>query len=265
MILSELKEPYERIDKSKLDKYNCNEVAELYLSSSSIMEKNECISFLVCETWNLLQKIYYQNNNNILTAEECYDIFIQTLHYVITSHVWTKPESSLYNDDKAFAKAMAITIQSRRKNYLKAKFTQKRVVNNSKISLDSLEEDFQEGYFSNYEDDYSDMCTSKINRVIKDLFERKDYVTAFILEAVMYNNIFTDEHNLDLRKLRKHLRNIDEDFCEFFAAKHDLNLQEVKHSLIYFKDNTQDKLDSKIGSAFTKLQNDDIIKQILNR
>ena len=261
MTSNELKKPYERLYNSKLDKYTCTEVAELYLSSSSIMEKNEYISYLVCNSWNLLQKIYYTNNNNILTVEECYDIFIQTLHYVIKSHAWTRPDSSLHNDKKAFEKAMAITIQSRRKNYLKAKFTQKRIVNNGNLSLDSLEEDFQDGYFSNYEDDYSGTSIEKINREIS----RKNYLAAFLLEAILYNNIFTDDHELDMRKLRKHIRHIDDGFCEFFAAKHGLNINEVKHSLDYFKNSSQDKLDKKIQNAFIILRRDDIIKQILEK
>ena len=217
MTLNDLKAQYEQINTDELDKYGCNEVADRYLSSSSITEKNECISYLVRRSWNLLQKIYYQNNNNILTAEDCYDIFIQTLHYVIKMHVWTNPNSTLYNDDKAFIKAMAITIQSRRKNFLKAKYRQKRIVNSTNFSLDSMEEDFQEGYFSSYEDKYFDTSTNKINRKIKELFERKDYVTSFILEAIMYNDIFNEDHEFDIRKLRKYLRNIDDNFCIFFV------------------------------------------------
>ena len=265
MTLNELKEPYESNRDKKLDKYSCTEVADKYLSSSSVMEKNSCISYLICESWNLLNKIYYQNNNNILSIEECYDIYIQTLHYVLSTHPWTKEESSLHEDDKAFEKAMAITIQSRRKNFLAAKFRQKRVANTGSISLDGLEEDFQDGFFSPHEDDYSEMEMPLVNQRIKKLFEEKKYLASFILEAILYNNVFTDEHELDMRKLRKYLRNIDHEFCRYFTDKYKLNLEEVEHSLIYFKDNPQDKLDAKIQYAFIILKNDDIIKQILNR
>ena len=265
MTLNDLKSQYEKIDISELDKYNCNEVADKYLSSSSIAEKNKCISFLICNSWNLLQKIYYQNNNNILTVEDCYDIFIQTLHYVIKMHVWTNPSSTLYNDSKAFMKAMAITIQSRRKNFLKAKYRQKRIVNSTNFSLDSMEEDFQEGYFSSYEDKYFDNSMIRINHKIKELFKKKNYVTSFVLEAIIYNDIFNEDCELDIRKLRKYLRNIDTDFCIFFAKKYELNLTEVKHSLNYFKNDIQNKLDLKINNAFINLKNDDTIKNILNK
>lgn len=265
MTLNDLKAQYEKVDINELDKYSCNEVANIYLSSSSITEKNKCISFLICNSWNLLQKIYYQNNNNILTVEDCYDIFIQALHYVLKMHVWTNQNSTLYNDEKAFTKAMAITIQSRRKNFLKAKYRQKRIINSTNFSLDSMEEDFQEGYFSSYEDKYFDTPISKINNKIKELFEKKNYVASFILEAIIYNDIFNEAHEFDIRKLRKYLRNIDQDFCTIFAQKHKLNQIEVEHSLNYFKNDIQNKLDLKINNAFINLRNDDTIKNILDK
>lgn len=264
MTLNDLKAQYEQICTNELDKYNCTKIADMYLSSFSIAEKNKYMSYLICSTWNLLQKIYYQNNN-VLTAEDCYDIFIQTLHYVIKMHVWTNPNSTLYKDDKAFEKAMAITIQSRRKNFLKAKYRQKRVINSTKFSLDSMEEDFQDGYFSIHEDNFDDECIPELAEIIKSLFYEKKYVASFILEAIIYNNIFTDEYELDMRKLRKYLRNIDFDFCNYFANKYDLNIDEVLYCLRYFSNDAQNKLDTKIAYAFTLLRSNDIIKNILNR
>lgn len=267
MTLNELKEPFERNIKSSkyaLDKYNCNDVVELYLSSSTIYDKNIYISFLILKAWNLLQKIYYTNNSINLTCEECYDIFIQTLNYVISKHVWDNVESSLYKDPEAFMKAMAITIQCRKKNYVNAKFKFKRVANNNYLSLDSLQEDFSEGFFTPYEERYEDIFDSLIEERIKNYFNKKKYLASFILEGILYNNIFDSNNRLDDRKLRKYLRHIDNNFCKYFASKYELNEKEVLHSLNYFKNDTQDKLDKKIQYSFITLKHDDIIKQILN-
>lgn len=265
MTLSELKEPYERIDKKKLDSYSCNEVVELYLSSSSDIEKNQCISYLICKAWNLVNNLYYKNNKMKLTCEECYDIFIQTLYYVVSNHVWTDEDSSLYNDKDAFMKAMAVTIESRKKNYVNSKFRHKRVANTMSYSLDSLEEDFQEGYFSQAEPENYDVITEQVEKRIQHYFKRKHYLAAFILESVIFNNVFTSDNELDDRKLRKILRNIDNNFCEKFAEKYSLNPNEVKHSLVYFSQDNQDKLDAKIRYAFLLLKRDEIIKQILDK
>lgn len=265
MTLNEIKEPFERIDKKTLDEYGCNKVVELYLSSFSDIEKNRYISYLICKSWNLVNNIYYKNNKMKLTSEECYDIFIQALQYVISNHVWTNEESTLYQDEDAFMKAMAITIESRKKNYIHSKFRQKRVANMMSYSLDSLEEDFQEGYFSQAEPENYDIITEQVEKRIKFYFGRKHYLAAFILEAIIFNNVFTSENELDDRKLRKILRNIDENFCKKFAEKYSLNVNEVKHSLVYFSQDNQEKLDAKIRYAFLLLKQDDIIKQILDR
>lgn len=267
MTLNELKEPYERclaVNKNKLNNYSCNDIVKLLLSSSSSYEKDIYISYLVCKSWNLLQKIYYVNNNANLSSEECYDIFTQTLHYVIKSHVWDNSESTLYKDKDAFMKAMAITIQCRKKNFINAKFKQKRILNNNILSLDSLYEDFNEGYFTNFIEEYYNLNDYLIDKQIVYYFKRKYYLASFILEGIIYYNIYDKSNNLDIRKLRKYLRNIDDDFCKYFSSKYNLSLEEVKNSLKYFKENPQDKLDKKIKLSFMYLRHNDTIKQILN-
>lgn len=264
MTLNELKKPYEKNYDKKLDEYNCYEIAEMYLASSSNIEKDKYISYLICKTWNLISKIH-RLNSSVLSFEECYDIFIQTLQYVINSHPWTNKDNSLYGDDKAFEKAMSVTIQSRRKNYLKAKFTQKRVLNINNISLEGLEEDFQEGYFSSYNEDFSELCIPEVENQIAIYFKQKKYIAAFILDAIMFYNIYDCDSNFDIRKLRKYLRHIDNNFCKYFAKKYSLNEKEVIHSLSYFKDKNQSELDTKIALAFINLKQNESIKSILNR
>ena len=269
MTLSELKTAYDsniKAHKNKLDDLTTNEIVSLYLESNNKTEQDLCISYLVTRAWYLVQRIYYQKNNNILTTEDCYDIFMQTLHYVLSTHVWTNPESSLFEDEDGFIKAMAITIQSRRKNFLKAKYRQKRIVNETNFSLDSLEEDFQEGYFSSYEEDLDAINETDIEEQIKYYFRKKQYMASFILDAILNTNIFTDETNeLDLRKLRKHIRNIDSAFCTYFTNKYKLNPKEVEHSLVYIQEPLQEKLDAKIGYALLCLKQDSIIKKLLDK
>lgn len=267
MTLSELKEPFEKsikASKYKLDKYSCNDIVSLYLSSSTTYDKNIYISYLVLKSWNLLQKIYYVNNTTSLSCEECYDIFIQTLSYVVSKHVWDNEESSLYQDPEAFMKAMAITIQCRKKNFVNAKFKYKRVANNNHLSLDGLQEGYSEGFFTPYEERYEELFESLVGERIKYYFDKKRYLASFLLEGILYNNIFDSDNRLDERKLRKYLRHIDNNFCSYFAHKYGLNEQEVLHSLKYFIDDTQDKLDKKIKYSFMTLKHDDIIKQILD-
>lgn len=268
MRLNELREQFEGLDIKELDKYSCTEVADKYLSSSSISEKNKYVSFLICNNWNLLQRIFYTNNNSVLTEEECYDIFIQTFHYVIKMHVWTNPDSSLYNDSQAFEKAMAITIQSRRKNYLKAKFRQKRIVNNTNFSLDNLEEDFQEGYFSKQEDNLIDVSITKdIYSAIESEIIRycgyKLYLTGLILEGIIYHNTYDEDGDFDMRKMKKYLKNLSPEFRLYFKEKY--HCADDFNELTDFSNMNFTELETKIRNSFTTLKHNDIIKEVLNK
>ena len=81
----------------------------------------------------------------------------------------------------------------------------------------------------------------------------------------MFYNIYDSDSNFDIRKLRKYLRHIDNNFCKYFAKKYSLNEKEVIHSLSYFKDKNQSELDTKIALAFINLKQNESIKSILNR
>lgn len=262
MTLSELKEPYSRIFDKKLDRYTCTEVADMYLSSSSDVEKNKYISYLICKSWNNLSNIYYKNNKTNLSAEECYDIFIQTLNYVISSHAWTREDSSLNGDNKAFEKAMAITIVNRKKNYVNSKFRQKRFANFKTSSLDLLEEDFTDGYFSrSYDNHNEDYIIKVVNNKITIYFKKKHYLAAFILDAIIFDNVFDEYGNFSIKKLKKYIRQIDEKFCKNFTNKYGLNYNEVKNSLKYFEDDI--KLENKIKYSLNILQCDEDIENLI--
>lgn len=268
MGISELKKQFEMIDTKELEKYSCTEVADMYLSNSSAISQNKFISYLVCKNWNLLQRIYY-TNNTVLSEEDCYDIFIQTLHYVLKMHVWTNEESSLYQDEQAFEKAMAITIQSRRKNFLKAKFRQKRIVNSTNFSLDSMEEDFQDGYFSYQEDNLLEESKVKdttvlVEEEIERLCEYGLYLTALILESVMHKNMYDEEGNFNMRKLKKNLKNLSPEFRLYFVQKYNLDAEDFTRNTDYSEMSFVD-LENKIRNSFTTLRYSDIIRKILNK
>ena len=269
MGLNDLKQQFENIDTMELDNYSCTEVANMYLSNSYTIDQNKFISYLICNTWNLLQKIFYTNNNNVLSEEDCYDIFIQALHYVLHTHPWTNEKSTLYNDEKAFEKAMAITVSSRRKNFLKAKFRQKRIINSTNFSLDSLEEDFTDGYFSSQEDtvleDSKKPDTTKlIEDEIKKYCEYGLYLTALILESIIHGNTYNDDGEFDERRLRKILRNLSPEFKLYFVQKYGCDAEDFANNTNYSEMSFND-LDTKIWNSFTTLKHSDIIKTISDK
>lgn len=263
MNLKELKKPFETNFSKDLSKYNNNELVGMYLSTNSSIEKNKIVSNLMCESWGILQSLYY-HNSKILSEEDCYEIFLQAFNYVVENHVWDNPGSTLYNDELAFMKAMSITVESRRKNFLKAKFRDKRIADTGAISLDKLEEDWTDGYFTQTENQFSQNHDDIVTARIKYYVEHELYLTALILEGIIYNNVFDEADNFDMRKLRKYLRNITTDFRKYFSNKYGCDLAKLTKAT-QFSDYTQHKLDMCIISSFTTLKYDDIIKRILDK
>lgn len=264
MTLGELKEPYEELLKAckfDIDKYSSIEIANKYLECKE-SEKDLYISALICKSWTVLQYLFYKNNTNLLSAEECYDIFIQTLYYVLKMQVWNDENNSLYQDKDGFVKAMSIAAQCRKKNYLHAQHRQKRLVNYNALSLEGIGEDCSDGYFTKYEEKYN-LEEDKLSTVIRNYFKKKDYVTAFVLEGILNFNLYTIETDFDIRKLRKYLRHINDSFCKLFSFKYNVSLEEVLHSRIYFEGLTQEKLDESIDKSISKLKNNKTIRQMV--
>lgn len=264
MTFKELKQPFLNIVGSiDINKYNANDVVMLYNQSDNSHDKNLYISILILKSWKILQSIYYKNNNANLSEEDCYEIFLETLDYVCTQSVWLNKDSTLYNDKDAFLKAMNTTIQCRKKNFINAKFRQKRFANYDTISLDVITDEYSDGYFTPYLPEYNFEEDEISNQIIR-YFKSKDYITAFLLDSVINFNIFDDDNGmLDVRKLRKHLRHLDDNFCAYFSIKYGLKENEVLYSRKYFSNIPQSKLDKKLYNAFTNLKNNVIIKQIV--
>lgn len=265
MTLDELKKPYEKNFNHNLKNKLDTELVDMYLSTNySNVEKDQCIANLICNSWYLLQRMYYKNQAN-LSMEDCYDIFIQTFHYVVGHHVWDKETSSLYQDKEAFIKAMAITLECRRKNFLKAKFRDKRILNAGSLSLDELEEVFSDGYFSAVDfEEPTDAIDKSIEERISYYLQHKCYLPALILEAVLYNNVYDSEGNFDYRRLKKYLRNLTPEFKSYIIEKYGGNLDEL-NEVSNYNDMTVQRLDNLIRYSFMTLRHDKVIQKILNK
>ena len=266
MELKELKKPYSEILKYNaidLNKIDSIDICNKYFDAKTEKEKNLYTSILVCLAWPSLTRIYYKPCGYRLSAEDCYDIFMESFSYIMSKHVWTDENSSLYKDKDAFKKAMNICIESRRKNFLNALFKDKRIANSTSASLDDMEEDFQEGFFSFHEDTY-DLYHEPLKEQTIYLFKHKNYLSAIILDAILNYNIFSDiDGTLDYRKLRKYLNQFDEFNCKRFSDIYNLSEDEVKNSLKYFKNLSVGKLTEKIDQSLIILRNDNIINKVI--
>lgn len=263
MTLNELKAPFESMLKTiDFDTSDLNSLATNYNTYQDEDKKNKVAAVLICASWPSLCSIYFNQAKTNLSVEECFDIFLDAFSYVVDRHVWDNKDSSLYKDKNGFVKAMSTCIKSRKLNYIIAQYRQKRIANYTALSIDLLNEIFQEGYFNYYDNSYISN-ENEIKNIVVYFFNSKKYLWAFIVDAILNFDVFSNDYILDLRKVHKHIRHIDTAFCDNFAITYNLDNSEVNYCLKYFQNLPNYKLDSSLKRCLQELKSNDIILNIL--
>lgn len=266
MTLHELKMPFQKLYNTVDDTYkelSSEELVELLDDENYTNVKNQIFSILIYRSWQALVNIFYKQQNTSLTEEECYDIFLEAFYYVTSTKPWKKAGNSLNNDKDAFIKAMMQCTSSRKINHIIAQHRQKRILNCNTMSIDALNEDFQEGYFSHYYDSYKDTDSGSLYSLIREFFDKKSYLISFILDAILTLDIYTEDNDLDIRRLRKYLRSLSTTDCNYFATTYNLNFNEVEYSLKYFQNLSTEKLTNKINECIMSLKENSIIREAI--
>ena len=276
----EFKAPYEAILKSKnidIKDYNLQDVVADV--ADDVGDKDVNMSILIIAAWKSFRSIYYKQKTKELTMEDCYDIFLDSIHYLIDRQPWTKPGHKLYGDEDAFLKGVNTCIKSLRVNFIEAQHKQKRRVNYKAASLDYLDDAFAEGLV----DDDADRLDTDLEEIpleqaltliIKNCFKAAQYEDAVMLHALLYGDVYTSNGNGDVvlnrRSLRKELRTYfyTEAFAKEFAETYGLtDREQVRYAFKILEDGIKDlkapAFDCSINSTFKRLRLNPDLKQFL--
>lgn len=258
MQLTELKNPFELLRPE--GDFELNEIADRFLTEEDSYERDKLFSILVCDSWVALETIFYQKGNSNLSEEECYDIYLDAIHYVLGKRIWKSESSKLYNDPDAFIKAVRVSTKHLKLNYIESQFKHKRVANTYAISIDQLEEDFQDGFFTDKVFiDRQDLIEKRAQKIVRYFFKKKKYLDAYILDNILFNDVYATvnyETSFSYKKMRKCIRHLD---CKRFAEEYKVSEDEVRYSLKYFKDYTNIELDAKVKKCLTSWQKEPTI------
>jgi len=97
----------------------------------------------MCRYWGYTGILYTKCNKNI-PFEECYDILIDTINYLLDKHVWDNPESSLYNDPKGPEKAFHFVLKRQLNVLLMKKNSDKQKASFKALSIDDIHDKYQD-------------------------------------------------------------------------------------------------------------------------
>lgn len=210
--------------------------------------KDAYVAAIMLRYWSKMERYYYKCKL-VTSPEDIHTWVTMAILYAFEHKPWNNPESSVYNDPNGPDKVMNIYIESRRLTFYQQLNRYKRKINSAISSLDSLVDDFKDVFMPTYNDQYDFVY----NQIIMDYFKKKDYFMAFMMDAILYEDVMT-EGNLNRRKLTSHIRNIDADYCEIFSSRYNIPLDEVVYSIQFITDLSSYNMKNKIEYNLIKLK-----------
>lgn len=244
-----------------------SELCEKYLNYRDVnsVVADSYLSAIIYRFWNVAVHNYYSQQVKEATELDCYNNLVDSILYALNNHVWLNPNSSLYGDEKGPEKAINVVISSRKLNILGYNNMFKRRINKDSISLEYLQE--QPYYISSFgvlddcDDDY-------IESIILEAFKKKEYFKAFVIDAIIYCDVFEDIGNdyvFSEKKLRKHLRHLEEsNYYVVFSNTYNINnVDLVKRAISYIINLSQEKMSENINYIFRQLKNNKVFIKYL--
>lgn len=263
-------------------KQNCRVAAEL-IPGWEDMSKNDlcriCIlhennpqlynayfSAILYKYWNLISK-YYHMCSGLASPETCYDWLIIAVTYALEHRSWEDPESSIYNDPNGPDKVINRSMKSSRLNLYQFTNRKKRKEEFGILSLDELEQNFNNNSIDAKEliDSGESTLPLEIRDYIRLIFTKKDYFLAFMLDVILTRAVFDTvkdkvtgkvSQEFNTRKLAKYMREINEQYCTNFALTYDLDKSDVIATLKYCGNLSSPVIYNKIEIYINKLRHD---------
>ena len=230
--------------KSKADviewkKYNCNDLFFEYIKHENDPLAENFYAGIVCRYWGYSGRVYNQCNKHV-PFEQCYDVLIDTINYVLKKRVWENPESSLYQDPTGPDKAFHIALKRERSILLSNLTAYKRKTNFNTLSIDEMQEEYDdaaEGLF-NIADD-SDV----INR---EEFTLINYIKGKnSLQVILLDQVCFGEWN-SLKNIITKIKNIKDDEYPYYSKYYGLDNLDYRKALLEIKKSNNKKLYSEL-------------------
>ena len=174
--------------------------------------------------WNKISTYCYKYKIGV-TPEEIHDWLVSAVMYAINIKPWEDEKSNIYQDPTGPDKVINRCMESRRLTYYQQLNRYKRKINSGISSLDSLVDEYKDVFSPTSHDEY----TFEYDELIKKYFNDKDYFMSFLIDAIMYADVFCDG-DFSKRKVSVHFRNLDDVYCDIFSWKYNLDFDEVKES-----------------------------------
>ena len=204
-------------------KYNCNELFYKYIENENTPLKENFYSAIVCRYWGYSGRTYLQCNKHI-PFDQCYDIVIDAINYVLKKRVWENPESSLYGDPTGPDKAFHVALKRERGIALSRLNTEKRKTNFNTLIIDEMQENYKDStdgllFSLEYNSEFD------IISFIETYTHNDDLLDSFILDMIC----FSTDSSLDLEsRVIRELKLINDNYISYFSKNYKVSVEKVK-------------------------------------
>lgn len=244
-----------------------SELANLYIENENNDLASSCFSALMCKYWNLIGSYYYKQDVKIASETDCYDWLIEGLTYALEKRVWKDESNVLYDDPKGPEKAMTVCITSTRATFYQYTKHDKRSLNYTLLSLDSLEENSSDGFFLPFFDKY-ETIHSYIKEQVIESFKKKDYFICFFLDALFNADIVVDktksmDYNININRFCNYINEMNDEYLHRFSNEYDIEFDRLKPAFVYIQNMPHYRIHSNINRVLNILKKDDTLHSLL--
>ena len=199
----------------------------------------------MCRYWGYTGRLYSKCNKNI-PFEECYDVLVDTINYLLEKQVWNNPNSSLYNDPKGPEKAFHFVLKRQLSVLLAKKTADKRKSEFKTISIDNIHDkysDAAEGLFGIANN-------SEYSELFNYIYDRDSVFDKIVLDTICFSN-WTTLQNIVLK-----IKRIDISNFKYFNTTYNINICDFNDTLKYIENLTSKSLLSEIKKLLYIIRKD---------
>ena len=219
--------------------YSINELFLKCIEHENQTDYESWYSGIVCRTWGYAGRIYNKCNKHI-PFEQCYDILIDTINYVLEKGVWESPDSSLYLDPAAPDKAFHIVLKRQLSIVMANVTAKKRQSNFNALSIDEAHETFNDAAegLLDIGDESSEYDIDNFS--LMEIIKQKPALHILILDQICFNSWST------FRTVASYIKKISEANFSYYNTYYNMKKDEFTKALKDIKMSNNKQLISEI-------------------
>ena len=249
-MLEETRQIYEECADSHLPNWKNIDKNDLIRKASTLSNsalKDAYVSAIMLNYWSKIYK-YYHKCSMVTTPEDVHTWLTIAVMYAINRKPWEDPTQSIYGDVNGPDKVINRIIESKRLTFYQQLNRYNRKINSDTLSLDTLTDEYKDLFIPSTFDTYS----FEICELVKTYFNKKDYFMAFMIDAIVNENVLGE--TLNKKRLASHFRHLDEDFVKRFSEMYEVSLEKVRDSLQYVNNISTYKFNNQVEYCLTLLK-----------